>query len=103
MKIDLKKNQIFSYTNVIVEKNEPELKLPTSIPVYKNYNPDDVIGTARPRYLNGAIVCNIDTFENCNGFYPGICHNVYPENDLIYLSLGDEPNIDNTIKKLCIQ
>lgn len=89
--------QTFGYTNVIVEKNEHELTLPVSIPVALDYNIDNIIGIARPRYLNGAIVCNIDTFQDCTGLFPGICHNTYPENTLLYLSLGTEPNIDNTI------
>jgi len=96
--IELKKT--FSYTNVLVEKNEHELNLPISVPVCLNYKVDNVIGIARPRYLNGAIVCNIDTFQDCAGLYPGICHNTYPENDLLYLSLGDEPNIDGNIMAL---
>lgn len=100
MKIDFKNLKVFSYTSVIVEKNEPELILPVSIPVCLNYKTDKIIGTARPRYLNGAIVCNIDVFESGDNLYPGICHNTYPENNLIYLSLGTEPNIDATIKAL---
>lgn len=92
--------ETFSYTNVIVEKNEPELILPISIPVVKDYKINNVIGIARPRYLNGGIICNIDVFENCNGLYPGICFNTHPDNKLLYLSLGSEPNIDNSIKVL---
>lgn len=92
--------EIFGYTNVIVEKNEHDLKLPVSIPVVLNYKIDNVIGIARPRYLNGAIVCNIDLFQDGKGLFPGICHNVYPENDLLYLSVGTEPNIDSSIMPL---
>lgn len=101
MKINDKElKEVFSYTNVIVERNEPELKLPIAIPVVLNYQVENVIGIARPRYLNGAIVCNIDVFESGDGLYPGICHNIYPENNLLYLSLGTEPNIDVKIKPL---
>jgi len=92
--------EVFSYTNVIVEKNELNLNLPVSIPIAKDYKIENIIGTARPRYLNGAIVCNIDVFENCSGLYPGICFNTHPENSLLYLSLGTEPNIDKTITAL---
>lgn len=92
--------ETFSYTNVIVEKNEQELKLPVSVPVVLNYDLHNVIGVARPRYLNGAIICNIDIFQDAKGLFPGICHNVYPENNLLYLSVGTEPNIDATIKAL---
>jgi hypothetical protein len=100
MKIDLEKIKVFSYTNVLVEKNEPELTLPVWVCVVRDYRPDIIIGTARPRYLNGGIVCNIDVFEDCAGLYPGICHNTYPDNNLIYLSLGTEPNIDKSIQPL---
>lgn len=101
MKINDKElKSVFSYTNVIVEKNEPELNLPVSIPVCKNYQVGQVIGIARSRYLNGGIICNIDVFENCAGLFPGICFNTYPDNNLLYLSLGSEPNIDHSIKAL---
>lgn len=101
MKINGKELQeMFGYTNVIVEKVEQDLVLPLSVPVVKNYKIDNVIGTARPRYINGAIICNIDVFENASGLFPGICFNTHPENNMIYLSLGDEPNIDETIKAL---
>jgi hypothetical protein len=92
--------KLFSYTNVIVEKNEPELNLPTAIQVVKDYNTSHVLGTACPRYLNGGIICNIDVIEDCKGLYPGICFNTHPDNQLIYLSLGSEPNIDATIQPL---
>lgn len=101
MKINDKElKTVFSYTNVIVELTEPDLRLPTAIPVVKSYQVDQVIGIARPRYLNGGIICNIDVFENALGLYPGICFNTHPDNNLIYLSLGMEPNIDPKIKPL---
>lgn len=92
--------QTFSYLNVLVEKNEPDLNLPQSLPVFKDYKIDKVIGIAQPRYLNGGILCNIFVFEDAMGLYPGICFNTHPENDMLYLSLGSEPNIDKTIKQL---
>lgn len=92
--------EVFSYTNVIVEKNEPDLNLPAAIHVVRDYNVREVIGLARPRYLNGGIICNIDTWVDAVGLYPGICFNTHPDNNLIYLSLGTEPNIDKTIKPL---
>lgn len=98
--IDLEKLKVFSYTNVLVEKNEPELNLPIAIHVVRDYKTDNIIGLARPRYLNGGIICNIDTWVDCAGLYPGICHNIYPENDLIYLSFGSESNIDSSIQSL---
>lgn len=101
MKINGKElQQVFSYTNVIVEKNEPNLNLPVSIPVVLDYKIDNVIGIARPRYLNGGIICNIDVFKDAKGLYPGICFNTHPDNNLLYLSLGSEPNIDGSIKPL---
>lgn len=100
MKIDTEKLKVFSYTNVIVEKNEPELNLPVAIYVVKDYKTDNIIGLARARYLNGCILCNIDTWEDVTGLYPGICFNTHPDNQLIYLSLGSEPNIDATIQPL---
>lgn len=101
MKINDKELQkTFSYTNVLVEKSEPELNLPFSCPVVKDYKIDNVIGIARPRYLNGGILCNIDVFEDCTGLFPGICFNTHPDNDMLYLSLGSEPNIDSTIVAL---
>lgn len=90
----------FSYFNVIVEKNEPDLILPASVPIFLNYKIDKVIGVAQPRYLNSAIICNIFVFESMSGFYPGICFNVHPENELLYLSLGTEQNIDKSILPL---
>lgn len=90
----------FAYLNVIVEKNEPNLNLPPSVPVFKDYKIDKVIGVAQPRYLNGGILCNIFVFEDAKGLYPGICFNIHPENDMLYLSLGSEPNIDQSIKAL---
>ncbi|HVW99701.1 MAG TPA: hypothetical protein VHA52_04545 [Candidatus Babeliaceae bacterium] len=92
--------EVFSYTNVLVEKNEPELNLPVSVPVVLNYKIDNVIGTARPRYLNGGILCDIDVFQNAEGLFPGICFNTHPDNNLLYLSLSTEPNIDTTILAL---
>lgn len=93
-------NKVFSYTNVIVEKNEPELKLPGALHVFKDYDTKQMLGLARCRYLNGSIVCNIDAFEDCKGLYPGICFNTHPDNSLLYLSLGIEPNIDKTIQPI---
>lgn len=95
-----KLSDTFSYTNVLVEKNEQDLNLPIACPVVRDYQVDKVIGIARPRYLNGGILCNIDVFEDCAGLYPGICFNTHPQNNMLYLSLGSEPNIDSTIKKL---
>jgi hypothetical protein len=92
--------ETFSYTNVIVEKNEPELILPTSLPVILNYDLTAVIGIARPRYLNGGILCNIDVFRDCKGLYPGICFNTHPDSKMLYLSLGTDANIDTTITPL---
>lgn len=101
MKINGKElKTVFSYTNVLVEKNEPELNLPTAVPVVRDYKIDNVIGTARPRYLNGGILCNIDVFEKAEGLFPGICFNAHPDNNMLYLSLGIEPNIDTTIESL---
>lgn len=97
---DKQLKSVFSYTNVIVDKNEPELNLPVSVPVVKNYQIDQVIGISRPMYLNGGIICNIDVFENAIGLFPGICFNTHPDNNLLYLSLGTEPNIDNSINSL---
>lgn len=92
--------ETYSYLNVLVEKNDPDLNLPKSCPVVKDYEIDKVIGIAQPRYLNGGIICNIYVFEDCTGLYPGICFNTHPENNMLYLSLGTEPNIDTTIKQL---
>lgn len=101
MKINEKELQaVFGYSNVICEKNEPDLILPLSVPVVKNYKVDCVIGVARPRYINGAILCNIDVFEDATGLFPGICFNTHPENTMLYLNLGNEPNIDETIKAI---
>jgi len=92
--------RVFNYTNVIVEKNEPNLNLPMAIPVVRDYKIENVIGIAWPRYLNGAIICNIGTFEDAVYLFPGICFNTHPDNDLLYLSLGIEPNIDKSIKAI---
>lgn len=101
MKINDKKlRDIFSYSNVIVEKDEQNLNLPPAVHVVKDYKLDNIIGLARPRYLNGSIMCNIDTWENAKGLFPGICFNTHPDNNMLYLSLGSEPNIDKSIKPL---
>jgi len=90
----------YAYFNVLVEKNEPNLNLPVSVPVVRDYKVGDVIGIATPRYLNGGILCNIYVFIDANGLYPGICFNTHPDNNMLYLSIGTEPNLDKTIVQL---
>lgn len=98
MKINNKELQpVFSYNNVIVEKNEQDLNIPISVPIVKDYQIENVIGIARPKYINGTILCNIDVFEDATGLFPGICFNTHPDNNMLYLSLNIEPNVDETI------
>lgn len=92
--------ETYAYFNVLVEKNEPDLNLPVSLPVVRNYKFSDVIGIATPRYLNGGILCNVFIFVDAKGLFPGICFNTHPDNNMLYLSLGSEPNIDKTITAL---
>jgi hypothetical protein len=101
MEINGKKIQeTFSYYNVLVEKNEPNLNLPQSVPVVRDYQLDKVIGIAKPRYLNGGILCDIFVFDDCQGLFPGIGFNTHPHNNMLFLSIGTEHNIDHDIQKL---
>lgn len=100
MKVNgIKVPELFSYTNIVVEKTEQGLTYPKSVPCCIDYDVSRFVGSARITTSNGVLCADIDLLEDCKGFYPGICFDSINRH-VFFLGINKNTNIDPEIKPL---